>query len=162
MHPMSLARSLGLFSLLFLALHSGLAFAAIPDWAIKARIANMEPDIYQTEQELDALIAERKSENVSVLELDPGFSDYLTDAEFTARVDLVNRVTQKAHANGMKTVVYITSLEVNTIDGETLPNSMFKDHPDWVQRGFNDEPAVFYGAQEDWVDPGMELSLIHI
>lgn len=154
----SLARILSLGSLLtlLLVILTPLAAAPIPDWAIKARIANMEPDIYQTEQELDALVAQRKAENVSVLELDPGFSDYLNDAEFTARVDLVRRVTEKAHANGMKTVVYITSLEVNTINGETLPSSMFKDHPDWVQRGFSGEPAVFYGSQEDWVDPGME------
>jgi len=144
------------WSLLFVLL-SGMAQAApIPDWAIKARVANMEPDIEQTDAELDALIAQRKAENVSVLELDPGFSEYHNDAAFTARVDLVQRVTAKAHAQGMKTVVYITALEVNTVNGETLPNSMYKDHPDWVQRGFNDEPAVFYGSQEDWVDPGVE------
>ncbi len=142
---------------ILLILMSGLVQAApIPDWAIKARVANIEPDIENTEAELDAIIAQRKAEHVSVLELDPGFSEYLSDATFTARVNLVQQVTNKAHAQGMKTVVYITSLEVNTVDGETLANSMFKDHPDWVQRGFDNEPAVFYGSQEDWVEPGME------
>ena len=144
------------WSLLFVFITGVAQAAPIPDWAIKARIANMEPDVEHTDAELDALIAARKAEHVSVLELDPGFSEYLSNAAFTARVNLVQRVTTKAHAQGLKTVVYITSLEVNTVNGETVPNSMFKDHPDWIQRGFNNEPAVFYGSQEDWVEPGME------
>jgi hypothetical protein len=126
-----------------------LSAASVPNWVITARIANAEPDIESDEAELNAIIAQRKSENVSVLELDPGFSEYHNNAQFTARINLIKRFTDKAHANGMKTVTYIPALEVNTIKGEVLANSMFKDHPTWVQRGFKGEPAVFYGSQED-------------
>ncbi len=133
-----------------------LSAASVPNWVMTARIANAEPDIESDEAELNAIIAQRKSENVSVLELDPGFSEYHNKAQFTARVNLIKRFTDKAHANGMKTVTYIPALEVNTIKGEVLASSMFKDHPTWVQRGFKGEPAVFYGSQEDWVEPQME------
>ena len=132
------------------------SFAVVPDWAYQARIANLEISVEDTDQEIDALIALRKSEKVSVLEIDSGLSIYLTQAQFNAQVALLQKTANKAHAQGLKAVIYITSLEVNTKNGETLPNSMFKDHPDWVQRGFNNTPAVFYGSQEDWVEPGEE------
>nr|CAA6829688.1 MAG: Unknown protein [uncultured Thiotrichaceae bacterium] len=155
-HALSLLQRLAISFFLSLALISNLQSAPIPDWAIKATVANASPYVGIDDTELDAIVAERKAQNVSVLELDPGFSEYLNDTEFAATVDVVRRITEKAHAQGMKTVVYITSLEVNTTDGETLPNTMYKDHPDWIQQGFDGTPAVFYGAQEDWVEEGME------
>jgi len=55
------------WSLLFIFITGVAQAAPIPDWAIKARIANMEPDVEHTDAELDALIAARKAEHVSVL-----------------------------------------------------------------------------------------------
>jgi len=139
-----------------ISLQHPLYAANLPDWVKTARIANAEPDVESDDAELNGIIALRKSENVSVLELDPGFSEYHNDAQYAARVNLIKNFTNKAHASGMKTVTYIPALEVNTVKGEILPNSMYKDHPDWIQKGFNGEPAVFYGSQEDWVEPQME------
>lgn len=122
-----------------------------PDWAITARIANANLDPYMTTEEVVAIIEQRASEGVSVLEMDVGLSQYMNDAEFSRIVTFVKCATCLAHNKGLQAVVYYPSLEQITDNGKTVEHTMFKDHPDWVQQGLDGTPNVFYGSEEFWV-----------
>ena len=125
---------------------------AAPDWLTTGTLGNA--DIYSgiSNAEMDVEIAAQKARNVSVLELDTSLSYYLNDTEFDAEVLTIDTASKKAHAQGLKTVIYYPAMEVLTRNGVNLPNSMFKDHPEWIQQGINGDPNVFYGTQEVWVE----------
>jgi len=138
-----------------MALCTQLAIAA-PDWLTEGTLGN--GDIYSgiSDTEMDIKIAEQKARNVSIIELDTALSYYLNDTEFAAEAATINAASEKAHAVGLKTVIYYPAMEVITQNGVNIPNTMFKDHPEWIQRGINGDPNVFYGNQEVWVDANDE------
>jgi hypothetical protein len=121
------------------------------DWAHKARIANADLDPYMGTQEVMAVIEQRASEGVSVLEMDVGLSQYMDDAEFSRIVAFLKCAACLAHNKGLQAVVYYPSLEQITENGKTAQHTMFKDHPEWVQQGLDGTPNVFYGSEEFWV-----------
>jgi PKD repeat protein len=147
--------AIALCSLLLFASEVVLAYS-IPDWVRTARVAGLSIQNGASQMEIEQKVIKLKNEGVSVVELDTSLSKYWTEAEFDAELAFIQTVSSEIHARGMKVVVYYPALEVVTENGETSPSSMFKDHPDWVQRGLNGEPNVFYGSQEDWVSPGSE------
>jgi hypothetical protein len=128
----------------------------VPLWVEEARIAGADLDSEMLETEIDALLLERQAQNASVLEIDTRLSDYLTDAEFNKEVAFLKVIAEKTHALGMKAVIYYPSLEVLTANGQTAEHSMFKDHPEWIQKGIDGTPNVFYGNKEHWVEEGTE------
>ena len=115
-----------------------------------------DADMEMSDTELLNLILQRKSENVSVLGVDSCLSDYLTEERFDQEVAFLDEVAATAHENELKAVIYYPALEVLTADGEDIENTMYKDHPDWVQYGIDVNPNVFYGSQEHWAEPGTE------
>ena len=128
----------------------------VPPWARRARVGGLSLQSTASASEVTQKVTERKNQNVSVIELDSTLSQYLSDAQFDVEVAFIDQVATEAHTQGLKTVIYYPALEVVTPNGETLPNSMFKDHPGWVQYGIDGSPNVFYGSQEDWIAPGGE------
>ncbi|OED40961.1 hypothetical protein AB833_10730 [Chromatiales bacterium (ex Bugula neritina AB1)] len=129
---------------------------AAPDWLRDGRIGGTSISSSMNQSELIALIDQRASENVSVLELDSRLSEYLTDAEFDVEVAFIDRAAELAHERGLKAVIYYPGLEVLTQNGVNLASTMYKDHPEWIQKGIGGAPNVFYGNQEVWVDPNAE------
>lgn len=129
---------------------------SIPDWARTARIGGFDAWVEMNDQEINNLINLRVAENVSVIELDSGLSRYLNEAQFQQQINFITRVSALAKKQNIRTVIYYPALEVITPNGESLPHSMFKDHPDWIQKGINGTPNVFYGSKEVWVEPGFE------
>ena len=77
----------------------------------------------------------------------------MDDAEFNAVRDMVTTVVKKAHARGLRVVMYQTGLELTAEPGPrpTLVNS------DWLQHAQNGE-AIFFNdissEQEHWLDEG--------
>ena len=134
----------------------------VSEWVREARIAGVDADPSMDMAAVKQILLERKSQNVSVLEVDSGLSNIMTDDQFAAQVTFLDNVAKQAHALGMHAVIYYPSLEVLTPNGESLPHSMYKDHPDWVQRGLGGEPNVFYGGKEHWVEPGAESVKLRI
>ena len=128
----------------------------MPDWVSTARVAGLSIQSSASANEIATEVTRRKNENVSVIELDTSLSRYLNDAEFQVELNFIQAVVQAAHQEGLKVVIYYPALEVITPNGETSVSSMYKDHPDWVQVGIGGVPNVFYGSQEDWVEPGAE------
>lgn len=133
-----------------------LAQPRVPGWARTARVGGLYLQSTMTDEEIDGLLRERLAEHVSVIEIDTRLSYYLTEEELDAEVAFLDRVARKTHALGMRAVVYYPSLEVITLDGKHAARSMFKDHPEWVQRGIDGKPNVFYGREEFWVAPDAE------
>ncbi|MEV7027774.1 hypothetical protein, partial [Kitasatospora sp. NPDC093558] len=125
-----------------------------PDWARYARVADGTfTGLADMQANIDAL----KAQNVSVIELDTVLSDWHTDAEFTAHLTLVKAYVDKAHAAGLKVVMYYPALEVISPGGEKGP-SFYKNGEGgaWVQRSLDGKPNVFYGSVVIWVGPGDE------
>ncbi|MCP3683697.1 MAG: polysaccharide deacetylase family protein, partial [bacterium] len=127
-----------------------------PNWVNTARIGGADIHNEMSDTELNLIFYERYSENVSVVELDSTLSDYLTEEQFDQQVTFLNHSAQLAHNLGLRSLIYYPSLEVITLNGTNIANTMFKDHPDWVQYGINGSPNVFYGSEEHWVDPDSE------
>ncbi|MFJ2581619.1 hypothetical protein [Kitasatospora aureofaciens] len=125
-----------------------------PEWARYARVAD---GTFQGTADMQAGIDALRAQNVSVIELDTILSDWLTDADFTAHLALVKTYVDKAHAAGLKVVVYYPSLEVISPGGEKGP-SFYKNGEGgaWVQRSLDGRPNVFYGSVVIWVGPGDE------
>lgn len=132
------------------------------DWESVATVGGAALDRQDDETEWVALLDRLVAENVSVVEADSSLSEYLTDAEFEGELAMMRRFSELAHERNLKVVWYYPSLEVITPNGETAEHSMYKDHPDWVQQGLDEEdparfaPNVFYGSKVFWVDPGAE------
>lgn len=134
---------------------STVGIAAEP-WLYTSRIGGTFIYNEMSDADLVSLIDQRASENVNVLELDSRLSYYLSDEEFDAEVEFLDKAAELANQRGLKAVVYYPTLEVLTKDGVTADSTMAKDHPDWLQRGIDGTPNVFYGGQEVWVSPGEE------
>ncbi|MCK5831852.1 MAG: hypothetical protein KAH20_16280 [Methylococcales bacterium] len=130
--------------------------APIPEWARMARAGGFDIDVEMTAQEVISLMNTRINENVSVLEIDSGLSEYLSEAQFTRQIDFLSQVAAGAKQRNLHSVIYYPALEVLTQNGETLANTMYKDHKDWIQKGIDGKPNVFYGSKEVWVDKGAE------
>ena len=74
----------------------------------------------------------------------------------TEKLKAIRAVADRAHAAGNRAFVYIAGLECITAHAAQTPHSLFKDHPDWVQRKITGEPAVFGGGTAFWIAPGDE------
>lgn len=129
---------------------------AVPAWVQTARVGGLHVDREMNGLEVEQLLRERRAEHVSVLEIDTRLSDYLDDGAFAAEVQFLDRVARRANRLGMRSVVYFPSLEVLTPGGEHSDRTMAKEHEDWLQRGIDGAPNVFYGGKEVWVDEGAE------
>src|SRR3989475_1731172 len=68
----------------------------------------------------------------------------------------IRAVAQEAHRVGNYAFVYVTGLECITAHADQQRHTLFKDHPDWVQRKLTGEPAVFGGGTAFWIAPGDE------
>ena len=103
------------------------------------------------------IIAESTESHVFGIEVDndiPGRYESFLDPN--AKLQDIRQAAAAAHAAGNKAFVYIAGLECITAHADKTPHSLFKDHPDWVQRQLNGTPAVFGGGVAFWVAPGDE------
>jgi hypothetical protein len=129
-----------------------------PSWLRHARVAGIEAYVGQTACELKPILDELADEHVSVVEVDPELSAYLTEEEFASQVKLLDLIAKGCHMRGMRAVAYYPTLEVLTSNAENVPHTMHKDHPDWVQISIDGKPNVFVGGggRVFWVEPGQE------
>lgn len=89
-----------------------------------------------------------------------------TDNDITGRYDsfidpteklaAIKSVAEKAHKVGNYSFVYIAGLECITSNAGDREHTFLKDHPDWVQRDINGEPAVFSEDDAFWIIEGDE------
>jgi hypothetical protein len=73
-----------------------------------------------------------------------------------AKLKAIRAVAEKAHAAHNYAFVYIAGTECITANAANTPHTMFKDHPDWIQRDITGKPAVFGGGTAFWIRKGDE------
>ncbi len=127
--------------------------AAFGSWAKTAKLGGAALFAGMTPQEMDLVISNMVAQKVTVIEADSDLSNYLTDAQFEQELVLMRSFTAAAHSRGMRVVWYYPALEVVTVNGKNIAQTMAKEHPDWVQLGLDGTPNVFYGGsgQVFWV-----------
>ncbi|EDM68710.1 putative surface layer protein [Moritella sp. PE36] len=137
---------------------STIALAAEPSafssWAKTAKLGGAAVWSGMTQGEIDLLLSNLQAQKVSVIEADSSLSNYLTDAQFELQLSLMRTFVNSAHKRGLRVVWYYPSLEVVTVNGKNISQTMAKEHPDWIQIGMNGTPNVFYGGggQVFWVE----------
>jgi len=137
---------------------STIAVAAEPtafsSWAKTAKLGGAAVWSGMTQGEIDLLLSNLQAQKVSVIEADSALSNYLTEAQFELQLSLMRTFVNSAHKRGLRVVWYYPSLEVVTVNGKNISQTMAKEHPDWVQVGMNGTPNVFYGGggQVFWVE----------
>jgi hypothetical protein len=72
------------------------------------------------------------------------------------KLKAIHDVAVKAHAAGNHAFVYIAGTECITANAEKTPHTLFKEHPDWVQRKITGEAAIFGGGSAFWIRKGDE------
>jgi hypothetical protein len=134
-----------------------LVFVLVPlaaqDWTHWVRIGGYGLSL----DRVDWIIQNATETHVFGIETDndiPGrYESFLDPAE---KLKAIHAVAEKAHAAGNTAFVYIAGLECITAHADRATHTLFKDHPDWVQRNISGEPAVFGGGTAFWIGRGDE------
>ena len=103
------------------------------------------------------IVASAEDDGVSGIEVDndiPGRYESFLDPK--AKLEAIRAVAEKAHAVANHAYVYIAGTECITANADTTPHTLAKDHPDWLQRKINGEPAIFGGGTAFWIAKGDE------
>jgi len=72
------------------------------------------------------------------------------------KLKAIRAVAADAHAAGNHAFVYIAGTECITANADKSSHTVYKDHPDWVQRKMTGEPALFGGNAAFWIKKGDE------
>ncbi len=72
------------------------------------------------------------------------------------KLKALRAMAARAHEAGNYAFVYIAGTECITANAGSQAHSMAKDHPDWLQRKIDGQPAVFGGGAAFWVREGDE------
>ena len=128
------------------------------DWARHARIGGLEVFAEADNCQLGAGLAAFAAQGCTVVELDSELSFYLTEEQFEAQLDVLERAATIAHSHNMRAVAYFPSLDLLTPNAEETEHTAAKDHPEWIQRDIHGEPNVFIGGggRVFWVEEGTE------
>ena len=102
-------------------------------WLQGATLAGLRFERGFGDEAIERLLDGVRAERATVVVAESELSTYLVDEEFPAQLDLANRVADRAHARGLRVVWSLPSLKIRTIDGQTSPRSMAKEHPAWLQ-----------------------------
>jgi hypothetical protein len=74
----------------------------------------------------------------------------------TEKLKAIHAVAEEAHKVGNYAFVYIAGTECITAHGDQVAHTLFKDHPDWLQRNISGTPAIFGGGSAFWIRKGDE------
>lgn len=103
------------------------------------------------------IVRKAQEDGVFGIEVDndiPGRYESFVNPEEKLRA--IRAVAEQAHAVGNKAFVYIAGTECITANGDKVPHTLAKDHPDWLQRKISGEPAIFGGGTAFWIAKGDE------
>jgi len=106
---------------------------------------------------VDEIIAEAETTHVFGIEVDndiPG--RYPSFLDPTRKLQALEKMAEQAHAHDNYAFVYVAGLECITPNVEEFGRSFYQDHPDWVQRDIEGNPAIFDETDAFWIDEGEE------
>ncbi len=123
------------------------------NWTHRVRIAGNP----LSNEEIESIIKKAAESYVSGIEVDNDITGrYESFLDPTEKLKAVKKITEEAHKINNRTFVYIAGLECITSDAENKEHTLFKDHPDWVQRDIDGHPALFGGDDAFWIAEGDE------
>jgi hypothetical protein len=106
---------------------------------------------------VDQIVQEATETHVFGIETDNDIEGrYESFLDPTEKLKAIKAVAEKAHTAGNYAFVYIAGLECITANAAKVEHSLYKDHPDWVQRKITGEPALFGGGTAFWIRKGDE------
>jgi hypothetical protein len=123
------------------------------DWANYVRIG-----AYGLQNDnADRIVRSAQEDGVFGIEVDNDIEGrYESFVNPTEKLNAIRAVADKAHAAGNYAFVYIAGTECITANADQTPHTLFKEHPDWVQRNIKGEPALFGGGSAFWIRKGDE------
>jgi len=127
---------------------AGAAQSDGPEWVRHARIAAYS----LTSDNAVQIVQQAQASHVEGIEVDndiPGRYESFVDP--TAKLKALRKLATEAHRAGNHAFVYIAGTECITANGETARHTLFKDHPDWVQRNLAGDPASFHNGDAFWI-----------
>ncbi|HET7215446.1 MAG TPA: family 10 glycosylhydrolase, partial [Terriglobia bacterium] len=106
---------------------------------------------------IDQIIQDVEETHVFGIETDNDIEGrYESFLDPTEKLKAIKAVAERAHSIGNYAFVYIAGLECITANAANVRHSLYKDHPDWVQRKITGEPAMFGGGKAFWIRKGDE------
>ncbi|MGH9433318.1 MAG: hypothetical protein ACRD3T_17445 [Terriglobia bacterium] len=128
--------------------------SALPvPWTHYARIAGYGLRM----DRVDHIIEEATASHVFGIETDNDITGrYESFIDPTEKLRAIKAVAEKAHAVGNYAFIYISGLECITAHAPQTAHTLFKDHPDWVQRDIKGKPAIFGYPAAFWIARGDE------
>lgn len=103
------------------------------------------------------IVSDAEATGVYGIEVDndiPGRYESFLDP--TEKLSAIRDVAEAAHRAGNKAFVYIAGTECIAANAAQSPHTLYKDHPDWVQRDIKGRPAIFGGGDAFWIRKGDE------
>jgi hypothetical protein len=123
------------------------------DWMHHARIAAFG----LTSENADKIVRQATESHVNGIEVDndiPGrYESFLDPSE---KLEALRKLATAAHKAGNHAFVYIAGTECITANANKTQRTLAKEHPDWLQRKLNGDPAVFTGGAAFWIHKGDE------
>jgi hypothetical protein len=102
------------------------------------------------------IVEQAQASGVYGIEVDndiPGRYESLLDP--SEKLKAIRNAAVEAHRAGNKAFVYIAGTECISKDADG-PHTLAKDHPDWLQRKIDGQPAIFNSAAAFWIAKGEE------
>lgn len=125
----------------------------VPSWTHYVRISGNGLSL----DRVDQIVREATETHVFGIETDNDIEGrYESFLDPTEKLRAIKAVAGKAHAAGNYAFVYVAGLECITANAAQAAHSLYKDHPDWVQRKISGEPALFGGGTAFWIRQGDE------
>lgn len=95
--------------------------------------------------------------NVFGIEIDNSLTGYYSSfIDPDEKLDAIRLAADAAHGVDNYAFVYTEGLETITTEADSKEHTFFKDHPDWVQRNIDGDPAVFGSQHAFWISEGDE------
>ena len=126
---------------------------AAQNWTHFVRIAGHGLNL----DNIDKIISGVKETHVFGIEVDNSLTGYYESfLNPTQKLAAIEALAKRAHEINNHAFIYTEGLETITSDADQKEHTFFKDHPDWVQRDIDDQPAVFGGGDAFWISEGDE------
>jgi hypothetical protein len=106
---------------------------------------------------IDKIMEKAQEQGALGIELDNDITGrYESFLDPTQKLIQIKKAAEAAHKIGNNAFIYIAALECITGNSDKTDHTMFKEHPDWVQRDITGKPAVFGGGAAFWITKGDE------
>ncbi|MGA7158528.1 MAG: hypothetical protein WBY53_16905 [Acidobacteriaceae bacterium] len=122
------------------------------EWLHNARIAAYS----LTPSNAQQIVTQATASGVYGIEVDNDIEGrYDSFLDPSAKLGAIHQVAELAHKAHNKAFVYVAGTECISVDADG-PHTLAKEHPDWLQRKLDGQPAIFGSKAAFWIRPNEE------